>query len=81
MSLGILHRRSAQRLLRELDPKSKIPVATFIRGFEVEMEHGKTVNWNPYTIGKIVLDHLAERSDYYEMLSRAEAGLGSIWEY
>ena len=42
------------------------------KGMEVEKEHLKTVGGKISTVKKIVLDHLAERPDYYSMLEKAE---------
>lgn len=45
--------------------------AEFMAGFGVEWEHAHTVGYDLITIGKIVLDHLAEDPRYYRKLKRA----------
>lgn len=43
--------------------------AQFFMGFEVEWEHAHTVHYDPYVVGEIVLDHLAEDPRYYTKLA------------
>jgi len=58
--------------------KMSIPLETFRRGLEVELEHGtrfrdaNVTNNHPLLTGKIVLAHLKEMMDYYERLEVAE---------
>ncbi len=55
-----------------------IPVESFRRGLEVELEHGtmfadaNVTNNHPILTGKIVLAHLKETMDYYDRLEVAE---------
>lgn len=55
-----------------------IPLADFIAGLEVELEHGtrfkdaNVTNNHPLLTGKIVLAHLKETMDYYQRLEVAE---------
>ena len=55
-----------------------IPLESFRRGLEVELEHGtmfadaNVTNNHPILTGKIVLAHLKETMDYYERLEVAE---------
>lgn len=41
------------------------------KGLKVELEHIKTVDGDPVKVARIVLDHLRERPDYYEKLTKA----------
>jgi hypothetical protein len=56
----------------------QIPLASFRRGLEVELEHGlafpdaNVTNNHPVLTAKIVLAHLKEMLDYYERLDVAE---------
>lgn len=56
----------------------QIPLAEFILGLEVELEHGLDIpdanvtNNHPILTGKIVLAHLKEMLDYYPRLEVAE---------
>jgi hypothetical protein len=56
----------------------EIPVAWFLHGLEVELEHGlqfpdaNVTNNHPLLTGKIVLAHLKEMLDYYLRLQVAE---------
>ncbi len=58
--------------------KMKIPLEDFLRGLEVELEHGmmfkdaNVTNNHPLLTGKIVLAHLKETMDYYKRLEVAE---------
>jgi hypothetical protein len=55
-----------------------IPLADFVTGLEVELEHGtcfadaNVTNNHPLLTGKIVLAHLKETMDYYQRLDVAE---------
>jgi hypothetical protein len=59
---------------------SKIPFDEFFQGMKIETEHKYTVGANSndpslkdwVTYGKIALDHLKERPDYYTMLKKVE---------
>jgi len=61
----------------------EFPPSEFIRGINVEMEHG-TVDWDtnvtyddPYMTGKIAWAHLRELPDYYTRLEIMERGNGA----
>jgi len=55
-----------------------IPLETFRKGLEVELEHGtrfedaNVTNNHPILTGKIVIAHLKETMDYYERIYVAE---------
>jgi hypothetical protein len=55
-----------------------IPLKTFQKGLEVELEHGtrfedaNITNNHPILTGKIVIAHLKETMDYYERIDVAE---------
>ena len=55
-----------------------IPLKTFQKGIEVELEHGtrfedaNVTNNHPILTGKIVIAHLKETMDYYERIDVAE---------
>ena len=55
-----------------------IPLTTFQKGLEVELEHGtrfedaNVTNNHPILTGKIVIAHLKETMDYYERIEVAE---------
>ena len=55
-----------------------IPLKTFRKGLEVELEHGtrfedaNVTNNHPILTGKIVIAHLKETMDYYERIDVAE---------
>jgi Protein of unknown function (DUF5661) len=55
-----------------------IPLNTFRKGLEVELEHGtrfedaNVTNNHPILTGKIVIAHLKETMDYYERIDVAE---------
>jgi hypothetical protein len=55
-----------------------IPLDTFRKGLEVELEHGtrfgdaNVTNNHPILTGKIVIAHLKETIDYYERIDVAE---------
>jgi hypothetical protein len=55
-----------------------IPLKTFQKGLEVELEHGtrfedaNVTNNHPLLTGKIVIAHLKETMDYYERIDVAE---------
>jgi len=58
--------------------KMPVPLETFRRGLEVELEHGtrfkdaNVTNNHPVLTGMIVLAHLKEMMDYYERLGVTE---------
>lgn len=58
-------------VFRGLPGASKYRPSQLVKGFKVEMEHADTVNGDPVTIAKIVLDHLREHPDYYDRLQKA----------
>lgn len=43
----------------------------FVRGFNEELEHAETVNFDLETIGRIAVDHLREDPRYYDKLEQA----------
>jgi hypothetical protein len=69
----------AQKILDVVNVENMpIPLADFIAGLEVELEHGtrfqdaNVTNNHPILTGKIVLAHLKESLDYYLRLEVAE---------
>ena len=58
---------------------SKIDLDEFLRGLEIELEHGahdpetNVTNDDPILTGKIAWAHLKELADYYTRLDRMEA--------
>ncbi len=69
----------AQKILQVVNVEGMpIPLQDFIRGLEVELEHGtrfqdaNVTNNHPILTGKIVLAHLKETMDYYLRLEVAE---------
>jgi predicted protein tyrosine phosphatase len=50
---------------------NEIDVEQFRRGLEVEWEHAETVGYDWYAVGCIVLDHLVEDPNYYDVLDEA----------
>ena len=71
--------REAGVILKKVNTeKMPIPLETFRRGLEVELEHGtrfrdaNVTNNHPVLSGMIVLAHLKEMMDYYERLEVAE---------
>lgn len=69
----------ARVILQEVNTENMpIPLADFVVGLEVEMEHGtrfqdaNVTNNHPILTGKIVLAHLKETMDYYQRLDVAE---------
>ncbi len=58
--------------------KMDIPLEYFIKGLEVELEHGvrfkdaNVTNNHPILTGRIVLAHLKETMDYYQRIEVAE---------
>ena len=58
--------------------KMKVPLESFRKGLEVELEHGtmykdvNVTNNHPLLTGMIVLAHLKETMDYYQRLDVAE---------
>jgi hypothetical protein len=72
-------RQDASIILKEVNAqKMRIPIETFRRGLEVELEHGtrykdaNVTNNHPILTGMIVLAHLKETIDYYDRLEIAE---------
>lgn len=67
-------------VIRELVGSEALEISldAFIRGLEIELEHGmefpdaNVTNNHPLLTGKIVLAHLKEMLDYYERLEVAE---------
>ena len=66
-------------ILKEVNTEGMaIPLADFVVGLEVELEHGtcfkdaNVTNNHPLLTGKIVLAHLKETMDYYQRLDVAE---------
>ncbi len=69
----------ARVILQEVNSEGMpIPLADFVTGLEVELEHGtrftdaNVTNNHPILTGKIVLAHLKETMDYYQRLDVAE---------
>jgi len=69
----------ASTILKIVNTKGmNIPLNTFRRGLEVELEHGtrfedaNVTNNHPIVTGKIVIAHLKETMDYYERIDVAE---------
>ena len=69
----------AATVLRNVNSQSMdIPLESFRKGLEVELEHGtrfddaNVTNNHPILTGKIVLAHLKETMDYYERIDVAE---------
>jgi len=69
----------ASTILKIVNTKGmNIPLNTFRRGLEVELEHGtrfedaNVTNNHPVVTGKIVIAHLKETMDYYERIDVAE---------
>ena len=69
----------ARAILEEVNTEAMpIPLADFVTGLEVELEHGtrfqdaNVTNNHPILTGKIVLAHLKETMDYYQRLDVAE---------
>ena len=69
----------AATILRIVNSQSmNIPLESFRKGLEVELEHGtrfydaNVTNNHPILTGKIVLAHLKETMDYYERIDVAE---------
>ena len=69
----------ARVILQEVNAEGMpIPLADFVIGLEVELEHGtrfadaNVTNNHPILTGKIVLAHLKETMDYYQRLDVAE---------
>ena len=63
----------------------KFNVDQFMRGMNVELEHGKrspktnVTNDDPLMTGKIALAHLSEFSDYYDRLEKMEKAADRFW--
>ncbi|MFO7555898.1 MAG: DUF5661 family protein [Desulfobacterales bacterium] len=69
----------ASTILKVVNTKGmNIPLDSFRRGLEVELEHGtrfedaNVTNNHPILTGKIVIAHLKETMDYYERIDVAE---------
>lgn len=69
----------ASTILKIVNTKGmNIPLNSFRRGLEVELEHGtrfedaNVTNNHPILTGKIVIAHLKETMDYYERIDVAE---------
>lgn len=69
----------ASTILKIVNTKGmRIPLESFRKGLEVELEHGtrfeeaNVTNNHPILTGKIVIAHLKETMDYYERLEVAE---------
>jgi len=69
----------ASTILKIVNTKGmSIPLNSFRRGLEVELEHGtrfedaNVTNNHPILTGKIVIAHLKETMDYYERIDVAE---------
>jgi len=69
----------ASTILKIVNTKGmNIPLDSFRRGLEVELEHGtrfedaNVTNNHPLLTGKIVIAHLKETMDYYERIDVAE---------
>jgi len=69
----------ASTILKIVNAKEmNIPLETFRKGLEVELEHGtrfedaNVTNNHPILTGKIVIAHLKETMDYYERIDVAE---------
>jgi hypothetical protein len=69
----------AQAILKVINTAGMdIPLADFVMGLEVELEHGtrfpdaNVTNNHPLLTGKIVIAHLKETMDYYKRLDVAE---------
>lgn len=64
----------------------KFDVDQFMRGMNVELEHGKkdpttnVSNDEPIITGKIALAHLREYPDYYDRLEKMEKEAESYWK-
>lgn len=59
-----------ERLAREF--RVAYSPAQLLRGYRVELEHRDVTGGDPRKTFRIVLAHLRERSDYYELLSKVE---------
>ena len=71
--------KEARAILKEVNKeKMKIDLEEFRKGIEVELEHGirfkdaNVTNNHPILTGMIVVAHLKESLDYYELLEVAE---------
>jgi hypothetical protein len=72
-------REEAETILQAVNVGGmEIPLENFIKGLEVELEHGtrfkdaNVTNNHPLLTGKIVLAHLKETMDYYQRLEVVE---------
>jgi len=66
----------AERVLRRIDPGSRIDPAALLRGMNVELEHHDLTCGDPEDTGRIALSHLRERPDYYDRLEKYVEGDG-----
>jgi hypothetical protein len=75
----IVSKEEAAKILNIVNTKGmNIPVETFRKGLEVELEHGtrfedaNVTNNHPVLTGMIVIAHLKETMDYYQRIDVAE---------
>jgi len=79
MKKAAVTKQEATTILKQVNTgKMKIPLETFRRGLEVELEHGtrykdaNVTNNHPLLTGMIVVAHLKETMDYYDRLEVVE---------
>ena len=77
----------AKKIGEKLNIKwDKFDVNQFMRGMNVELEHGlensvtNVTNDDPLLTGKIALAHLNEFPDYYDRLEKMEQEAKEFWE-
>ncbi len=75
----VVSEEEASTILKIVNTKSmEIPPEDFLKGLEVELEHGtrfddaNVTNNHPILTGKIVIAHLKETMDYYRRIDVAE---------
>ncbi len=75
----VVSEEEASTILKIVNTKSmEIPLEDFLKGLEVELEHGtrfddaNVTNNHPILTGKIVIAHLKETMDYYQRIDVAE---------
>lgn len=75
----VVSEEEASMILKIVNTKSmEIPLEDFLKGLEVELEHGtrfddaNVTNNHPILTGKIVIAHLKETMDYYRRIDVAE---------
>ena len=75
----VVSEEEASTILKIVNTKSmEIPLEDFLKGLEVELEHGtrfddaNVTNNHPILTGKIVIAHLKETMDYYRRIDVAE---------